>query len=417
MKRLFMIVLFPIIATAQGVGLKSFIEHAQKENGQIRAKEFAVKAGEKSVESAQSAFWPTLDIGGSYSKFNPKYLVSPGRVATGFVSANLDLYDGGRKRATLKAKKYERQASLFEKQAFEKSVTLQIVRFYYGIKQLQANLKALQDRSRELEAQIRRIKKFLATGLATREQVDKLEAAFENNRYMIENIKLAIKTNRQNLRLTTGLEVGELAPSYFAEPENIAFEWFDMIKTLEAKAKAAEESVHAIDAAYKPQVALSDTYHRSDFDDLKPSAMPGMGENFLIDKQNELKLSVHMRLFDKGTIAKESDALRYRKMALLSELDHARKQQKMNYRLAKENLKTTRAKIESARSTLRAADSTYATIKKKFEVGVVDNIAFLDALAQKTLAQARYKETKYDYEIKKSIYYYYAGKDPKEFIR
>ena len=56
-------------------------------------------------------------------------------------------------------------------------------------------------------------------------------------------------------------------------------------------------------------------------------------------------------------------------------------------------------------------------IRQKFEVGLVDNIAFLDALAQKTLAEARYKETIYDYEVKKSIYYYYAGKDPKEFIR
>jgi outer membrane protein TolC len=66
---------------------------------------------------------------------------------------------------------------------------------------------------------------------------------------------------------------------------------------------------------------------------------------------------------------------------------------------------------------LKAAQSTYSVIRQKFEVGLVDNIAFLDALAQRTLADARYKETVYDYEVRKSIYYYYAGKDPKEFIR
>ena len=66
---------------------------------------------------------------------------------------------------------------------------------------------------------------------------------------------------------------------------------------------------------------------------------------------------------------------------------------------------------------MKAAKSTYEVIRQKFEVGLVDNIAFLDALAQRTLADARYKETIYDYEVRKSIYYYYAGKDPKEFIR
>jgi len=89
----------------------------------------------------------------------------------------------------------------------------------------------------------------------------------------------------------------------------------------------------------------------------------------------------------------------------------------MNFKLAGQSLKTTRVKLKSSKSALKAARSTYDVLKQKFEVGLVDNIAYLDALTQRTLAQARYKETIYDYEIRKSIYYYYAGKSPKEFIR
>jgi outer membrane protein TolC len=89
----------------------------------------------------------------------------------------------------------------------------------------------------------------------------------------------------------------------------------------------------------------------------------------------------------------------------------------MQLRLAGKNLRTIQAKLKSSKSALNAAKSTYDVIRQKFEVGLVDNIAFLDALAQKTLTNARYKETIYDYEIAKSIYYYYAGKDPKEFVR
>jgi outer membrane protein TolC len=165
-----------------------------------------------------------------------------------------------------------------------------------------------------------------------------------------------------------------------------------------------------------PQVNLSDTYHKSHFDDLV--AMPGGGgDAFLIDHQNKIGVSVNMRVFDMGKMSKESEAVKYQKLALLSQLDQAKKEQRMNFNLARHNLRTTRAKVKSARSALKAATSTYRVLKQKFEVGLVDDIAFLDALAQKTLAESRYKESVYDYEVKKSIYYYYAGKDPKEFIR
>jgi outer membrane protein TolC len=146
--------------------------------------------------------------------------------------------------------------------------------------------------------------------------------------------------------------------------------------------------------------------------------VPGLsGDGFLIDHQNKLGISVNMRIFDNGKMVKESEAVKYQKLSLLSQIEHAKREQKMNYKLARKGLETTRTKKKSSQAALKAAQSTYNVIRQKFEVGLVDNIAFLDALAQKTLAEARYKETIYDYEVKKSIYYYYAGKDPKEFIR
>jgi len=206
-----------------------------------------------------------------------------------------------------------------------------------------------------------------------------------------------------------------LGQSRFIEPKRVPFEWFDPIKIMQAKANAIGENANAIDANYMPQVSLSDTFHKSDFNDLVSS--PITGEGLLIDHQNELTLSATMRLFDHGKMAKESEAVKYQKMALLSQLDQAKKEQRMNFKLARQNLRTTKAKMKSARSALKAATSTYNVLKQKFEVGLIDDIAFLDALAAKTLAESRQKETIYDYEIKKSIYYYYAGKDPKEFIR
>jgi hypothetical protein len=56
-------------------------------------------------------------------------------------------------------------------------------------------------------------------------------------------------------------------------------------------------------------------------------------------------------------------------------------------------------------------------IKEKFSAGLVDNVSYLDALNNNTIAASRTKEALYDYEIAKSSFYYFAGKNPREFVK
>ncbi len=414
--RIFVGLFLPLCIFAQSYGLRTLVESANKENGLIEAKEIRIKAKQEEVEAAKSAYWPTVDIGASHSYISPNNIVNPGQTSSAFATVNLEIYDGGRKSALLEAKRYEHEAALFEKRAFEKSITLEIVRHYYGLQKLGATLQALEERSTELQAQIKRIKKFKSAGLSTQEEVDKLQAEFDSNDYTMANTKLELLRSERNLELLSGLSEIELQKNVFKEPENIQFELFENIKMLQANANAVGEKSHAINARNRPQINISDTYNKSRFDDTV-SLGDLSGDGLLLDHQNKVMISVNMRLFDNGRISKESEAVKYQKMALLSEIDYAKEEQMMNYNLSQKSLETIRTRLKSAKSALRAAKSTYGALKNKFEVGLIDNIAFLDALTQKTVAQSRYKETLYDYEIGKSIYYYYAGKDPKEFIR
>lgn len=408
--------LLPLFVFGQGYGLRTLIDNANQKNGLIEAKSINIQSAQERVGAAQSAYWPTVDVGGSGSYVSPNNIVTPGQTATAYAAVNLNLYDGGKKSALLSGKRFEYDAAVFEKGAFEKSITLEIVRHYYGIQKLKAVLKALEERSAELKAQIRRVEKFKVAGLSTQEDVDKLQAVYDGNDFTIANSKLALVTSEENLQLLSGLSAKYLKMNYFIEPKHIQFEIFENIKMLQARANAVGESANAIKSEYMPQVNVSDVYNKSHFDDTV--TMTGFeGDGLLADHQNNLMVSVDIRLFDKGRISKESEAVRYQKLSLLSEVAYAKKEQRMNFNLSNKSLETTRTQLKSAKSELKAANSTYRVLKQKFEVGLVDNIAFLDALAQKTLAQARYEETLYDYEINKSIYYYYAGKSPKEFIR
>ncbi len=403
----------PMFVFAQSYGLVTLVENANKANSLIKAKEISIKARQKEVEAAKSAFWPTIDVGAAQSYMSPTTVVSPGETSTAYAMVSVDLYDGGRKSALLNAKRYEEEASFFEKSAFEKSITLQIVQHYYGLQKLKATLGALDERSAELREQIIRVKKFKTAGLSTQEDVDKLQAEFDGNDYTMANTRLEILRSEKNLQLLSGLPAKDLKRNYFLEPKNVQFEVFEKIKMLEANANAVGENANAISAGNKPQINLSDTYNKYRYDDTVSIS----GLDVLQDHQNNLSISVNMRLFDNGRISKESEAVKYQKLSLLSEIEYAKSEQEMNFHLSEKSLETIRTRLKSAKSALRAAKSTYGVLKEKFEVGLVDNIAYLDALTQKTLAQSRYKETVYDYEIGKSIYYYFAGKDPKEFIR
>ena len=408
--------LLPLCMSAETYGLKTLINHAGKSNPAIEATQLQSKGKSMEVEAAQSAFWPTLDVGASYTRVNPNSLVSPGEVTSGYATASVELYDGGRKQALLNAKRYSYTASLFEQEAFSKSITLKIIDGYYTVHKLQAMLSALYGQSKELKAQLERIRRFNAAGLATQEDIDKLVAVYENNNYLIESMKLRLETTFENLRLESGLDVQELTQTTITEPTKVVFEPYEKTKILKANADAMGENAKAAAAGYLPQVVLADTYNRTDYDKLYSA--PGFDTgSMLLDHQNKAMVSVSMRLFDNGKMNKEKEALKYQKMALESQKEYAHKEQRMQFRLAGKNLKTNRAKLKSARSELKAAQSTYRSVVTKFENGLVDNIAYLDALNNQTLAQAQYDETRYDYEIAKSIYYYYAGKDPREFIQ
>jgi outer membrane protein TolC len=407
--------ILPLWAFSQSYGLKGLLEHAQRTNPMIKASTLKSKAKSKEMEAAGSAFWPTLDVGASYTKVDPYTLVNPGEVSTGYATVSMDLYDGGRKSALKRAKTLEYRASLFEQEAFTKNISLKVIDHYYTVLKLQAMLGALYGQSKELRAQLGRIKKLHAAGLATREDIDKLEAVYENNLYTVENTKLLLETRFENLRLESGVEVKSLQKNRLKEPRNILFEPYEQSKILKANSQALNANARAVDAGYLPQVVIEDTYSKNSYDEVDASS--GFGSEILLDHQNKLSVSVNMRLFDHGQMKQEREALQYQKLALDAEREYAIREQKMQFRISQKNLKTIRAKLRSVRSELKAAKSTYQSIVKKFENGLVDNIAFLDALNNQTLARARYDETRYEYEIAKSLYYYYAGKDPKEFIQ
>ncbi len=412
MKRFFIIFALPVVIWGGGLDLRTIIAKAER-NALAEAKNLDIRSKQSETEAASKAYAPTIDIGLSQVINSPVTIQTPGSIGTAFVEAQMNLFDGGRKAATKEAKQFELDAAMYEKKAFAISTALQVIKQYYELKKIKANLSALKERGKEIKAQLERVKKFKKAGLATNSSVARLNAAYEGNRYSVENMMLALQSAKENLKLLSGINIKNLKRNYLLEPKSVRFSPFESIRAMQAQAEAIGKNAEAINAAYAPQLDMSYTYNKTVYGDIAAGVPPAS----LPDHSHKFQIAATMRLYDGGSIGSNGEALRYKKLSLLSQIRHEIKKQKMNYRLARKRLHTTRAQIRSAKSALKAAKSAYKEAKKNYEAGVIDNVAYLDALSSLIEAKARYQVTRYDYEINKAVYYFYAGANIKRFIR
>jgi len=411
MKRLLVLVL-PALLYAEG--LNTLIESAKNSNHMLKASALNMKAKAKELESQKSSYYPTVDIGAAYMSFNGVSPFQAGDTLNVYAKAGVDLFDGFRKSSLVNQKKSFYEASQYDLASAQKSLTLSVVQDFFNIKSAEATLTALEEKSHQLKADIKKIKKFKAAGLASQDYVDKLLSAYEGNNYQVESLKLNIKTLKNYLSLKSGMEVNTLDATTLATPQTLEFVPSEAIKSLEKQADALDATAKASNASYYPQVRLEDTYGYYDYS--RDDGVKKMGIDQL-DKQNKIALMANMRLFDNGVVKKQKQAIKIQKQALQEQINQKILEEKIGYKLSLDTLETATVNIKSAKSAFRAAKSVYKTIKAKFNAGIVDQVTYLDALSQKTAAQARFQKAQNDYEIAKATYYFTSNKNIKDYIK
>ncbi|MBV5279000.1 MAG: TolC family protein [Campylobacteraceae bacterium] len=408
MKRLLFLAI-PALMCAED--LKELLDYATTNNNIVIAKSLRESAKMKDIESSQSAYYPTVDVGGNAQSLNARTPNMAGDTYNGYAKVGVDLYDGGKKSNTIEQNKALLESSQYDTSSYKKSLQLLIAQDFYTIKSVEANLRALEEKHVQLNAELERIKKFYEVGSATTDEIDKLQAALSNNVYQIDATKFQILSLKRLLGVKIGKQITTLEDSMIEAPQNVQKELGDDIKALSASASSLTYSAKAINAAYMPQIRLEDTYSLYDYGRTDNSLPEGL------NNQNKLMLTFSMRIFDNGSVSKQKESLFIQQKALESEIKQSTQIQDINADLAFSKINTTKAQIQSAKSSLDSALSAYDVIAKKYELGAVDNIAYLDALSVKTNAKAQYEEALNNLQIAYATYYYHTNKNIKEFTR
>ncbi|MCD6172457.1 MAG: TolC family protein, partial [Sulfurimonas sp.] len=146
------LLLLIIPALMYGDNLKSLLEFATSNNKIVASNILIQKAKKSEVESSQSAYYPTLDVGAFYKRDDDASPFQSGDTYSAYAKVGVDIYDGGRKSNTIKQNKAVLKSSKYSSSAYKKSLQLQIAQDFYNIKSAKSTLDALQETDKQLFA-------------------------------------------------------------------------------------------------------------------------------------------------------------------------------------------------------------------------------------------------------------------------
>ena len=408
------LLLFLIPAFVSAENLQELIAVAQKNNDIIIAKKYNEDASAKELDSKKSAYYPTVDLGGFYKRDDDASPSQAGDTYSAFAKVGLDIYDGGKRSSQVNEKKESLKSSHFNTIAYKKSLALNITKDFFSIKNLQSSLNAREDAQKALKAQLERIKKFYKAKMATVDDVERVQSDFDTNLYNIQTIRFQILSLKSLLELKVGQKIHSFDNSVFKKEKSNNFTALDSISSITAQKSAINYGANAIDSYYYPNIRVEDKYSLYSYDRLDPKVKQLAPP---LDNQNSLLLTANIRLFDFGTIAKKKEAIELNARALQAQINYQIKEQKVQYELARAQIKTAELKIKSSKSALNAASSAFKTIEKKYNAGIVDYIVYLDTLTKKTSSKALYESSLNDLEIAYASYYFYSGKNILEELK
>jgi len=382
-------------------------------NQSISATKYTVESVKDQYTSVQNSYFPTVSVGVTYNKVNKETLTSADTTKAGWANINYVLYDGGARGATSDALQSSLNSANENLVALKNSTALQVITYYFNYYSLLSQKEATQKEIEQLNAQYRRVKRFLDVGTTTSDEVDKIVSRVQSATVMLHEIDLQLQTIIHNLQyLTTQnirIEAGSTIKAIQLKQENLRAD----IKALEHEMNAQLSIARGTKSSNYPMVAVNDTYTDYDFDYNNPTYQNSVTN----DEQNVFSVSVSWKIFDFGATTKTYESNYKKYLALQSQYEFEKNKASIDLQLAIKSYEISKLKIASAQAALKAANSAYSTIQRKYQNGLVDNVAYLEALSEKYSAISGLKSAQYELEIKKANIIYYSGKNLKDYIQ
>jgi len=392
--------------------LPALIDRAQQ-NEQVQAYAKRAESASVSYDSVKSSYMPSVNLGASASYIDERGSFDVPETYKAYAEANFIILDGFKRKNLLDEKTMLSDASRFDLSGFKKATSLQVIQLYFNLRNVNSDIEALEKNREQLDEQLQRFRLFKSAGIATDEDVERLNAAVADADYKITARRYETDALRSKLELLSGstLEGNQTLRSVTA-PEGVQAKRLDSLDAMAYRARASGYAAEQADSVYYPTLTLNDTYTWYDYENFDPAFPVDFA-----DKQNRLTLLLSINLIDFGAAREQKQAIKLQQRAQELELQFAEKSADADRALALKAIGRAKSLLDAAEKAKIASDRTFAVVKKKYEARVVDYIRYLDALSRATDARAQYARALSGLNIANATYIYNLGIDPKEYVK
>lgn len=408
------------------ISLQEAVSLAQRNNPSAVTARGQTRAAQSSVRSAYGAFIPSLSANVSQTQQQGERFdnvrnqvvqsTQPWSYRAGF-SSSLELFDGGRRFADLRANRADVDAAEANEVTQRYSIALQVKREYANILAARESEEAARAQVQQAEAQLRASVARVQAGAAT--VSDSLRSVIQ-----VGNARLALLTAQNNVRVASATLTRLVGTPFMvtANPvdtaalsviriDSVALMAEAMrgpsVREAELQLRAASAGVTASRASYFPSISASYSYNGNGTDPY------GFGKDttkrFLYGSQ--LQLSLNFPLFNnfnredqvvRARIAEDNAAARSRDLRLTA-------QQNMIAQLGA--LRTAEERVRIQQASVAAAEEDLRVQQQRYSLGASTLLDLLTSQSQLNQARAALIQARQDYRIARAQIEAIIGRD------
>lgn len=396
-------------AFLQAQTLSSLIDSAHQ-NDRVESLKQRLSAAQLGHQSAKSGYLPRVDAFADASLVDRTGGFDAKRSIASGLKAQMVVFDGFKRENSLHQSDALQNAARYDLSQGKKEVTLDVIQRYFELQNTLDEIKTQQVMCDQLSAQLVRLEKFHSAGLASEDALMRMRSELSNAQYLLEDLHYQADRQKGDLEVIANQKISDLAPSGIIEPAQLQAEELDALKALRYARDAKRFEAKKADGGFLPTLTLADQYGFYDYYNDPIAEMR-------VARQNKLTASLSVNLLDFGSASAARQALAAEAQAQNSELAYASKEAGNNLLMAQRYIERSRTLIDASQSAYDASVKTFDAVKQKYEARIVDYITYLDALHSLTDATNRLSRAKRSLHSAYASYYYYAGHDPKEFVR
>ncbi len=409
MKKICLIFFIPVFLI--GETLNELIDLSIK-NRLVNSYENNLESLKSEYLSIRNSYFPKLDIGANYSKAKYETASTANTSSTAYASLDFTLYDGGKRENIFNSYEMSIKSSEESLEFIKNRLSLDVTTYYYNYLGLFATQDAKTKEIEQLKAQYNRLSKFLEVGTTTEDELKKIDSRLQSATVQLHEIELQLQTILHNLEYITGKKVsiddGSLVDLILTEDKN---KQRADIESLKFNVQTMLKNAKIEKSGYLPTIDLNNTYTYYDM------SYDNKAYHNDLDEQNILSINLKWNIFSFGE-TKNSYESKYKKyLSAKSNYEYEQNKANVDLQLAVRAFNIAKLKIQSAQASVDAANSAYEVIKSKFQNGLIDNVAYLEALSEKYDALSILKTAIYDLEIKKANVIYHRGQKIKDYVK